>query len=182
MSTTKRVDFQRIRKPLPSNAIRCHTGGMFGEKFDSAIGGLRLSQADAARILGMSEQVISKWINGKGTPKFSALKTIAERLPIDLNWLIDDRLDDSPPRYREDRLTSAAGYARVVGSRDETAHDAELVRQAKRQKKRADVPSAERITKGSGSTRPRPGSRPDQGELEHPIAASQKKRPPKRKG
>lgn len=91
----------------------------FGEKLKSIRLEKNLSQEQLADLLGTSKQVISRYETNQRTPKITVAKQYAEKLCIDLNYLIDDAIGYQgliSPKISEDTVTFrahvdiAAGY------------------------------------------------------------------------
>lgn len=57
-------------------------------------------QEDLAEQLGISQNMISSWLNNKGTPRFAMLEKIVEETGCSWNWLItgeeDGKIDLTP--------------------------------------------------------------------------------------
>lgn len=91
----------------------------FGEKLKLLRSQRELSQDRLAEILGTSKQVISRYENNQRTPKITVARQYAEKLGVNLSYLIDDALgyDELPAPYiAEDvvhfrvNVDIAAGY------------------------------------------------------------------------
>ena len=50
-----------------------------------------ISQEEAADILGVSRQTVSKWETGLSTPEFDKIKSIADLYEISINELVTGR-------------------------------------------------------------------------------------------
>lgn len=73
-------------------------------KISQKIYGLRIkkdmTQAEMAKIAGVSDKSVSAWESGKRDPKVKAIKNICSHFHLDLNTFIDDTSDELEPAER----------------------------------------------------------------------------------
>lgn len=74
----------------------------FYKKFRSLYRKHRYSQEDLARVLDVSQNLISLWSRGKGLPDLKQAATLARLLQVDLSFLADDTADEPSAVMSED--------------------------------------------------------------------------------
>lgn len=57
----------------------------------------RYSQEDLAEQVGVSQSLMSNWMNGKQVPDLRESLRLADLLGVDLRYLADDAMDEPPP-------------------------------------------------------------------------------------
>jgi transcriptional regulator with XRE-family HTH domain len=90
----------------------------FGHRLKQMRTGKKMTLEEMGKILGTSKQVLSRYENGRRVPKITTAKLYAERLGVDLRYLLGEseqpqssRADNWAPQ--EVRLVSGNGDQRI---------------------------------------------------------------------
>ena len=62
-----------------------------------------LNQKDLGRLIGVNQQMISRWLTGNYNPSFTSIKKIAKALEIPANYLMDEQQEN--PNSENDKLS-----------------------------------------------------------------------------
>ena len=73
----------------------------FAENFRELLFALELTQAEAARRIGVSAPLVNWWYNGQGTPDLHNLCLICNALEISPEWLLTKHV---PLKYKPGRI------------------------------------------------------------------------------
>ncbi|SDL05019.1 helix-turn-helix domain-containing protein [Halarsenatibacter silvermanii] len=72
-----------------------------GRKIQSRLEELNMTQADLARELNISRQVVNKIVNGRKNITFNEARKIAKKLGMDVNKLADSKTDEIEEQKNE---------------------------------------------------------------------------------
>lgn len=99
----------------------------FSTKLRQLMGAQRLSQEQLAKLLGVSQNLVSLWTRGKSLPDVCQVQQVARALGASVSYLADDALDAPPEsdalpdderavleQYRALRSTGAIDKARAI--------------------------------------------------------------------
>lgn len=82
----------RKQNPAPKTAIAAEDKG-FASRFASLRRRKGLMQKEIAAKLGISNQAVSKWECGLGTPKIATLVALSSLLDVSLDELVGKKID-----------------------------------------------------------------------------------------
>lgn len=69
-----------------------------------------MTQAEIAKIAGVSDKAVSAWESGTRDPKLKAIQNICSYFNLDLNSFVDETLDDFVPAYTISQPTIPLGF------------------------------------------------------------------------
>lgn len=79
---------------------------VFSEKLKRLMGTGRYSQSELAKLLDVSQNLISLWTRGKSVPDMREVLKLSRLFAVPLEWLSDDELDEPPPGLSEAEQTA----------------------------------------------------------------------------